>query len=142
MKTEELGDLVPDGYWPELITAMESWEKLPEPNIIYPEEDAATETLQEVYALEESERHREATQVIMRYIETNFSESNLSAVNIMLELADLNKLSKRSIGGLVRISARAKNHLPAWSGVYREAKVVLTRNGDDVERIMVGIRDI
>ncbi|WP_061539847.1 hypothetical protein [Collimonas fungivorans] len=35
----KLGELVPDGYWSKLLVEMKSWEKLPEPNIIYPDED-------------------------------------------------------------------------------------------------------
>lgn len=35
----KLGDLVPQGYWPKLIAEMESWEKLAEPSIEYPDED-------------------------------------------------------------------------------------------------------
>lgn len=35
----KLGDLVPDGYWTKLISKMKSGEKLPEPDIEYPDID-------------------------------------------------------------------------------------------------------
>jgi len=94
-----------------------------------------------IYSLERAKQHHAASKAIFRYIETNFADFNLAAVNLMLKNVELEELSSLSIAGLVRFTARAKNHLPAWSAVYRKAKVVLTKQGENAERILVGIRE-
>lgn len=35
----KLGDFVPDGYWPKLMSEMKAWQTLAEPDIEYPDED-------------------------------------------------------------------------------------------------------
>lgn len=97
--------------------------------------------LQLAYTYERTQKHRAASKVIFRYIEFNFSISNLTAVNFILKTADLNQLSKWSIAGLVRFTASAKAHLPAWASVYRKAKDELASRGDDAEGILAGIKE-
>lgn len=93
-----------------------------------------------IYSLESARKHRAASQAIFYYIETNFSNSNLTAINLMLKTIELERLSKWSISGLVRFTARAKKHLPAWSSAYHKAKVVLTDQGENAESLLVGIK--
>lgn len=94
-----------------------------------------------IYALEQKQRHREASKVIFQYVETHFASSNLASVNALLDTIDLEKLSQWSIAGLVRFTGRARSHLPCWSSVFNRAKTVLTANGWDAEKLLAGIKE-
>jgi len=103
--------------------------------------DNLNKQLQMVYALERAKHHRAASKVILRYIELNFTNSNLAGVNCILREANLEELSKWSITSLVRFTASAKSHLPAWSTVYRKAKTVLEKKGENAEKLLIGIKE-
>ncbi|MFZ2403892.1 MAG: hypothetical protein WAW41_02070 [Methylobacter sp.] len=99
------------------------------------------ESLKKIYGLERSKQHREASKVILRYIEENFVESNLVAVNLLLRDIEFDELSKWSIAGLIRFTARAKSHLPAWPYAYRKAINALTEKDENAKKILVGIKE-
>jgi len=97
--------------------------------------------LRMIYLLERTKQHRAASKIVFRFIETNFADSNLASVNLLLKTADFEKLSKWSISGLVRFTTSAKTHLPAWPSAYRKAKLVLLKRGENVEAIFAGIKE-
>lgn len=103
--------------------------------------DSVADPLRRIYALERSKQHRAASKVIFRFIEASFADSNLAAINLMLKTIDMEELSKWSVSGLVRFTACAKEHLPAWSATYHNAKAVLTANGESAEKLLAGIRE-
>ncbi len=92
-----------------------------------------------IYDLELAKRHRAASKVIFRYIETHFAMSDLMAVDAMLGAIDLEKLSPWSISGLVRFTGRARSHLPCWSTVFSNAKTLLAKQGYKAEKLLAGI---
>lgn len=92
-----------------------------------------------IYALETEKKHRAASKVIYKFIETNFAASNLFAVNALLDTIDLQQLSEWSISGLVRFTGRARSQLPCWDATFRKAKKVLTEKGFDSDKLLAGI---
>lgn len=97
--------------------------------------------LPRIYFLERNNRQRAASKFIMRIIEMKFHESDLVTVNSLIENIELERLSVYSVSGLLRCSARGRNHLPAWKGAYYKAKDVLLSRGEDAEGILAGLTE-
>lgn len=91
------------------------------------------------YALEEVGRHREAAREVMRVIEDNLHATNLSIANNILADADVEKLSSRSLIGLIRSSSRAREALPAWDLAYKNSWNEIKRKQKSPEALFVGL---
>jgi hypothetical protein len=92
-----------------------------------------------IYALERGSQSRNASRLIMRFIETKFAEGDLSTVNSFFETIDIDRLSVISISAMFRCSARAKKMLPAWASALNYSKSSLKVKGENVESLFAGL---
>lgn len=96
--------------------------------------------LKTVYEIELDSKPRDASKLLLRYIESHLMYSNFAAIDNLLESADINSLSKWSICALLRFTACAKQYLPHWDNAYVTAFGVLSmRCGEDAEKLLVGL---
>lgn len=96
--------------------------------------------LKAVYAAEAEGRPRQACRQLFHYIESNFAESSLYAVDGLLELVEVEKLSTISISGLLRCTCRANRYLPSWEPIFLKAKELLAARGENVESLFRGLK--
>lgn len=95
--------------------------------------------LSAVYQLDAHGYGRHAAQEIMLFIEGNFRRSSLSEANRLLELADVDRLSSRSLIGLIRSTSRLRDHLPAWGRAYIRARESIASQGKSPAALFVGL---
>lgn len=99
----------------------------------------ANAALKLTYALEEVGRPREAAREVMRVIEDHLHVTNLSVANNILTDAEVQKLSSRSLIGLIRSSSRARQVLPAWDSAYQKSWKEVKRKNKNPEALFVGL---
>lgn len=113
--------------------------------------DAALETSREradsavqcallnTYKLDEGGFGRLAAQEVMLFVEKNLRRNGLTEANRLLELADVSKLSSRSLLGLIRSTARLKDKLPAWRAAYVKSREQVSKQGKNPDALFVGL---
>ena len=67
------------------------------------------------YSLDHQGMHRAAARAIMQFVEGSLHINELTLCNRLLMVVDIEKLSSRSLLGLIRSTARVRKNLPAWS---------------------------
>lgn len=100
---------------------------------------AARQVLANAYKLDENGFGRIAAQEVMLFIEKSLRRNGLTETNQLLELADVSKLSSRSLIGLIRATARLKDRLPAWIVTYRKSRDAVARQGKNPDALFVGL---
>lgn len=95
--------------------------------------------LEDVYRLEAAKEEHKASKVIFRFIEENFANSRLDRVNQLLVDVDLDRLSALSMSGMVRFTACAKAHLPAWKMCLDKVFAELSNREMNASAILVGL---
>jgi hypothetical protein len=73
------------------------------------------------YELEAKGESRSAAREIMAFIEDCLSLNSLAEPNRLLAEADVERMTSRSIIGLIRSTFVARKSLPAWEGAYARA---------------------
>lgn len=91
-----------------------------------------------VYQWEHSQQGRMASAYVVYFVESNFSQNNLSAVNNMLLNAAPEKLTEWSLIALLRASFSARDQLPAWYGFMGAVRNRLKDN-ERLERLLIGL---
>jgi hypothetical protein len=74
------------------------------------------------------------------YVEHNFSEMNLAAINSLLLSASPHRLTEWSMVALLRASFSAKHLLPGWSSFFEAVQEELKDN-ERAERLLLGLQD-
>ena len=100
---------------------------------------AARDALENAYKLDHAGEGRRAARELMMFIETSLSRRNLTEVERLLNLADVSKLGSHSLSGLIRSTARVREHLPAWSPAYAKAWDAVVQRGRDPGSLFVGL---
>lgn len=96
-------------------------------------------TLMNVYELDKKKFNRLASQEIMLFVEKSLRSNNMTETNKILELADFTRLSSRSLIGLIRSTARLKDHLPAWKKAYQESRKQVVKEGKNPDTLFIGL---
>ena len=65
--------------------------------------------------------------------------SSFDIVNRFLLVADVPRLSSRSLIGLIRSTARAQAKLPAWKKAYAASRTAVSKQGKDANALFVGL---
>ncbi|MBI6794657.1 hypothetical protein [Pseudomonas syringae] len=93
-----------------------------------------------LYHWEHHKRGRVASVYVVFFIEHNFSEMNLQAVNSLLLSVSPDRLTEWSMIALLRASYSAKHLLPGWSHFMDAVKEEL-RGNERAERLLFGLQD-
>jgi hypothetical protein len=95
--------------------------------------------LNKIYELESTEQSQAAARQAIQFIESNLRLGNLQACNQLLNEINENKLSSRSLIGLIRSTFRVKDMLPAWRFAYEKAWNAIARLGKNPEALFLGM---
>jgi hypothetical protein len=148
MTTAALSTLSAD-YFPESKFDSEGLEVIP----VGPESHQAATSLPDVhfvdaelrrylgkiYSLEQGGQHRSASKLVFLYVERKFAVADMAAVNKFLATVDMSRLSAWSISGLVRSTARARRHLPAWPHCLVIGRRLLDGKVNSVDALFAGL---
>lgn len=91
------------------------------------------------YSLENKGEARAASREIMAFLDDCLSSNSLVEPNLLLSEVDVEKMSSRSLIGLVRSTFIARDHLPAWEGAYFRAWHRAVRLGKNPESLFLGL---
>lgn len=91
-----------------------------------------------VYEWELRKQGRMASAYVVYFVESHFSQNNLSAVNNMLLNAAPERLTEWSLIALLRASFSARDQLPAWYGFMGAVRKRLKGN-ERLERLLIGL---
>jgi hypothetical protein len=91
------------------------------------------------YELEEGHFSREAAKQLMKFVESNARNRAWPATNKLLFDLDVEKLSSRSLTGVVRATARMQDVLPAWKQAYVRVWNAVEQKGKDPRSMFVGM---
>lgn len=105
-------------------------------------DSAVKNVLVSIYELDRNGFGRIAAQEVMLFIEKRLRLNGLTEANRLLELADISKLSSRSLIGLIRSTARLKDHLPAWKIAYQHSRKQVAKQGKNPDALFVGLPKI
>lgn len=97
-----------------------------------------SKTIEMLYQWEHNDQGRMASAYAVYFVECNFSNRNLSAVNSLLLNASTDRLTEWSMVAILRASFSARTHLPAWSGFMGAVRERLKDN-ERLERLLVGL---
>lgn len=93
-----------------------------------------------LYHWEHNNKGRVASVYAVFYVEHNFSEMNLAAINSLLLSTSPHRLTEWSMIALLRASFSAKHMLPGWAGFFEAVKKEL-KNNDRAERLLFGLQE-
>ncbi len=102
-------------------------------------DSAVHSALVSVYELDHAGFGRSAAQEVMLFVEKRLKRNALSETNRLLELADISRLSSRSLVGLVRSTSRLKDRLPAWEKAYLKSREQVSKQGKNPDKLFVGL---
>lgn len=102
-------------------------------------DSAVQSVLLNTYKLDEGGFGRIAAQEVMLFVEKNLKRNGLTEANRLLELADVSKLSSRSLIGLIRSTSRLKDKLPAWKVAYLNSRAMISKQGKNPDALFVGL---
>lgn len=91
------------------------------------------------YSLESKGEARAASREIMTFLDGCLSSNSLVEPNRLLSEADVEKMSSRSLIGLIRSTFVARDHLPAWDGAYTRAWHRAQSLGKNPESLFLGL---
>lgn len=95
-----------------------------------------------VYELDQAGYGRSAAQEVMLFVERNLKRNCLVEANRILEMADISRLSSRSLIGLIRSTSRLKEQLPAWRQAYINSRKQVSRLGKNPDSLFIGLPTI
>jgi hypothetical protein len=102
-------------------------------------DSAVQSVLVSVYELDQNGFGRLAAQEVMLFVEKNLRRNGMTEANKLLELADVSRLSSRSLIGLIRSTARLKDQLPAWKIAYLNSREQMAKQGKNPDALFVGL---
>lgn len=102
-------------------------------------ESAVRGVLLNVYSLDNGGFGRLAAQEVMLFVEKSLKRNSLNEPNRLLAMADISKLSSRTLIGLIRSTSRLKDRLPAWKIAYRKSREAVTKLGKNPDSLFVGL---
>lgn len=97
--------------------------------------------LESIYNRPADMTDRNASKLVMHYIERQFVLSSLYNVDYLLESIDFDKVPLHVISAVIRTTSFAKNVLPSWYGALERAKVAFSKYDVDVASLLVGLTD-
>jgi len=97
--------------------------------------------LEKIYNLEAGRQHRAASKLVFLYVERKFAAGDMLAVNRFMAIVEMSRLSAWSISGLLRSTARARRHLPAWPHCLAIGRRVLTGKVNSVDALFAGLQE-
>ena len=72
-------------------------------------------------------------------IDSELKSSNFREVDAILRDLEYPQLRPELMMAFLRITHRAKNHLPAWSNSLSRVREILTEKGEDVDGLLIGL---
>lgn len=97
-----------------------------------------TNAIEILYRWEQHKKGRMASAYAVYFVERNFSERNMGAVNTLLLNASVERLTEWSMIALLRASYSARDVLPAWPLFLRSVRHCL-RDNDKADRLLMGL---
>ncbi|WP_460156303.1 hypothetical protein [Pseudomonas sp. S2_H10] len=91
-----------------------------------------------LYQWEHDKKGRLASAYAVHFVERNFSNRNLSAVNKLMLEASTDRLTEWSMVAILRASFSARDFLPAWPAFFESVKIRLA-DDEKIKQLLIGL---